>query len=1744
MPATLSAVAKRVLKQAVPALQPGLSFGETAAETVPTAAEAAPPSPLPKPRSAGRTDPPEQPEAVSSGLKARARATLEALRLLKTLEAEKRPATDAEKTLLAGFGGFGMLANHIFPQPGSGRYKPGWEALGAELSQLLTPDEYDSAKRSTYNAFYTSPTVMGAIYDGLARLGVPARHVRALEPGCGIGNFIGAAPPGMQFIGVEKEVLSGRIARLLHPDADIRIEPFQKSAIATGSIDIAVGNVPFSDLTLPWRDQKLPLHEYFFARSLDTLHDGGILALVTSRYLLDRKDPSFRTYLAGEADFLGAIRLPKGAFRQEGTEVVTDIVFLRRRGQDKEPAHAAGWLETATLPDGEAQVNRYFLEHPAMVAGELAEDRGMYRNRELTVRFPADYAGKLQQAVTALPGGAYYGTAQAADTQTAIAASTAIPAPTRRLLPGSLLIGPDGAVLTVSDAAGSTEPLQHGGKPVSALSGTVGRRLAALIGIRDAARSVLAAQREAAPQAIKEAARHLLNQRYDAFAAQWGPINRTTITTLTDGSVIRRQPNLTAFKDDPDAYLVMALEQYDEKSGTASKMPIMQQDVIGPAPPVTQVASALDGLLVSLNQRGKADLDYIRTLYGKPLPEILEELGGRVFYDPATAQYVTAEEYLSGNVRDKLRLAREQANTEGMAVSIKALEAAQPEPVPPGDIDIQLGASWIPPAVIQAFIADLLGCDARDITVRHIGKEALWQVEAPAWVTSRVEATSTYGTAERSAITLINDALNMNVPTVTHTVRVDGAERQVPDQEATLAAREKQKAIKAAFQNWLFADPERADRLTERYNQLFNTTRLRHYDGEHLTFPGMNPALMLRPHQKDAVWRVMTSRNALLAHAVGAGKTFEMIASGMKMKQTGLVRKPLYVVPNHMLEQFSREFYQLYPDAKLLIASKEDFTREKRKLLTAKTASGEWDGIIMTHASFEKIGMSPGFQEVFIREQIREYESLLTDMQAGADEGGKRLIKRIEKQKEGWEARLEELANSEHKDSGLTFEDLGVDHLFIDEAHLFKNLETPTKMGQVAGVQTSGSLRAFDLFMKSRYLDRHGHGTTFATGTPVSNSMVEMYTMSRFLAPELLEERGISHFDGWAAVFGDIVDTVELSPDSQSLRQNRRFARFVNLPELLQIFHSFADVKTTDMLHLPSPRLKGGKAEVIATPMSEHQQRVQSSLVARYEQVRSGTVDPREDNALKITTDGRKLALDARLIFPHLPESPGKIDALADQVYAIWQASAAHKATQMIFCDLGVGNKHGQFSVYDAVIRKLTERGIPAQEIANIGDYDTDLKKARLFTRVRSGYIRVLLGSTQKMGTGTNVQQRLFALHHLDAPWKPAEVEQREGRILRQGNQHEEVSIYRYVTEGSFDAYMWQTLQTKAEFINQVMKGDLSIRRMEEMDDQTLSYAEVKAIASGNPAVLTLAKMEIEAQRLTQLARAHRNEQYRIRQTIRQLEDADLPMLAARHARIASDIETIQKHGGLAAPILTLDGGKPITDPRIAQDALREAIQQHWETLAFRLDAAPVGAAEQVTIGQYGGLEIQLALEKGRERVSGTLSLKGQYRTGRALRGPGSDRLLAYLQELAEGLSALRQEVETEHAALETHLDSLQTRLGLPFAHEAKLAQLSAMRSELQSLLQSDQASRPTEPPEAAGTPPNDNATVSSSPAPEAAQDRTKRLVAAFDALMKGEMPPETPLQQAQETPSPRRWADSVRNTLLEPCQNTTKVIV
>ncbi len=1587
--------------------------------------------------------------ALASGEKAKAKDILASIRMLKRLEREQRPATEAERKTLARFPGFGAVANHLFPTPGTDHYKPGWRELGEELRSLLTPVEYAAAKKSTVNAYYTSSVVIKAMHAALSRLGMP-ENALVLEPGCGPGRFMYLAPKAMRFIGVELDSISGRIARALHPAQDIRIEDFENTRLPP--LDAVIGNVPFAKFSKKYGKECLALHDFFLAKSVDSLKAGGVMALVTSHFTLDKQNAAIREYLAEKADFLGAIRLPSDAFKREGTSVVTDIVFFRKRAAGEPANHAdPDWLHTAPLSieGAEVSVNKYFHNNPQMVLGTWSRDNLLYPDEGYSLASNGDLAQQLREAIERLPK------FQAMAASTAPAQASAAftpPPPDRKLTEGSLFIAKDGRIHEMVDGQGV--PVVYGGSELWEHGSKLGRRLASLIRLLEQTDRVLQSQNEGWPEEQRVEQRRRLNALYDRFVGAYGPINTTTFSETKDGTVIRRMPNLVKFRDDPRSMLVMALEDYDEVTGKAAKAPILLCDVVGRKAPITSVTTAEEGLLVSLDQRGAVDLPFIAQLYGKPEETVIAELGDLIYRDPALREWQTADDYLSGNVRAKL--AQAEAAGPEYRRNAEALRKVQPEDVLPGDIDANLGAPWIPESDIQSFAAHLFGVEEDGIQVAHLKKEAVWCLDCGYAAEHSVAATADYGTPRANGTWLLELALNMKTPTVYDPDPAD-SEKRVVNQEQTLAAREKQKQIREKFKAWIFTDPDRTERLVRMYNDLYNCMRPRVFDGSHLHFPGMSTVFKLRPHQMNAIWRGMCSGNTLLAHCVGAGKTAVQAATGMKMRQTGLSKKPVFEVPNHMLEQFGREFMQLYPNARLLLAGKEDFTRENRKRLTAKIATGDWDAVIVTHSGAERIGMSREYQEKFLREQIEEYEQLLCESGGkGAQRARRNLIKTIEKQKAAREEKLKNLLAEEKKDDGLVFDELGIDHIFVDESHFFKNLETPTKMERVAGIQTGGSERAFDLYMKCRYLDQlhPGHGVTFATGTPISNSLVEMYTLQRLLDPAGLKSRGIDHFDAWAANFGEVVDSMEISPDGKTLKPRSRFARFVNLPELQQMWRSFADVQTPEMLNLPRPALDGGKAHIVACPMSDEQAALQQNLVRRYERIRSSKVDPREDNALAITTDGRKLALDARMLSAEARDNPdSKINALVENVHRIWEETTATRSTQMIFSDMGVNPTQWGFSAYDEIVAKLTQRGIPSGQIAVIGEADSDAKKQALFDRVKSGQVRVLIGSTQKMGTGTNVQKRLIALHHLDAPWKPAEVEQREGRILRQGNDNKEVAIYRYVTEGSFDAFMWQTLETKARFINQIMTGDLSVRKAEDIGGQELSYAEVKAIASGNPAVLTLAEADAEIQRLSVLKKSHLDEQYTARLKKKQLPDT-IERLARRVEGLVADQATMKAHANDAWII----EGRAFPE----KDAVG--------VLGGRMDLLPrhVMQEQRVQLGVYQGLKFGLVLHT---HFSPEVYLEGavirQDRLSREHQGPRA--VMNAIERLASGYGFECGQTRQDLEVAEGQFRDYEARLGQPFAYEAYLKELTELRDQLRTALSGMQAEGVPDAAELAG---------------------------------------------------------------------------
>lgn len=1611
-------------------------------------------------------------ETINASRKQALSNIIAAIRTLKKLEQSGESASTEDQAQLARFTGFGAVARTAFPNLTTGEFTTGWETLGQELRSLLTDEEYASAKATTFSAFYTSAVVMDAMHQGLARMGI-GDDSRGLEPGCGIGNFIGHAPAGMKFIGIEQDSLSGRIAALLHPDHDIRIEGFQDSELPEACVDFAIGNVPFAEITLRHRGERHALHDFFFLKSLDAVRPGGALALVTSRYTMDKVNPRVRERLAEQADFIAAIRLPEEAFGEQGTSVVTDIIFLRKklheldtdRTQDHDGIPATKWpatrwlaTSTVTLDGGEAALNDYFRDNPHMVLGTMSVGHGRYNHQTLRVRSDGELAAALHAAIDGLP-------AAICPPRTKPLASTSLtyrdPALPAHLKEGSFYTAPDRTILQVMDGSGAPvllrdTPLRSDGTPV-------GQKLGALIDLRDGARAVLQTQKDNRDDDVKETARQRLRQSYAAFTARFGPINKTTLSERQDGTVTRRMPNLLRFRADPDVYLVMALEQYDERSGKATPAAIMHRDVIASPAPTRSVDSARDGLLASLNRLGVVDIPTIANLYGRSQAEVIRELGQLIFFDQAEDGYVTADAYLSGNVRQKLQIA-EASRAPRTQSNAEALKQVQPEDLLAEEIDVTLGTPWIPAEDIRQFLAETLDVSPTTINVDVIAKEALWKVR-PGSLSHRKTpaAISEFGTEDADAYLLTEQALNMHAPTIRRAIPGGPGESTtyVVDQEATLAAREKQAALKARFADWAFAEHERSARLTRFYNDHFNNLKLRAFDGAHLTFPGMSRAITMRPHQKDAIWRTMTSGNTLLAHVVGAGKTFTMVAAGMEMKRTGLASKPLYVVPNHMLEQFSREFLTLYPDASILVATRRDLAKDRRLLFKARMTTGNWDGIVMTHASFEKIAVSPEFQASFMRQQMQEYEALLETTQDRSL--SRNLIKRIEKLKAARKIKLEEMTGS--KDGGLYFEELGIDQIFIDEAHMFKNLETPTKMERVAGIQTTGSNRAFDLLMKARYLQSKtpGRGLTFATGTPVSNSLGEMYTMMRYLMPSKLEERGIAHFDSWAANFGEVVNSLEISPDGQSLRVNARFAKFKNLPELLSLFRLTADVQTSAMLNLPTPALAGGKAAVMASPMTEEQSDMQDALVKRYARVKSGAVKPHQDNALAIITDGRKLALDTRLVDPNADGHPdAKVNKLVDQVFDIWQQTREARSTQMVFCDLGVKPTEWRFSVYDDIIHKLVQRGIPSEEIAAIGDANTDQKKEALFATVRSGRVRVLIGSTIKMGTGTNVQDKLVALHHLDPPWRPADIEQREGRILRQGNSNAEVAIYRYVTEGSFDAYMWQTLETKARFIAQAMAGDAGTRRADDIGGAELSFAEVKAIASGNPAMLVLAEMDLELRQLTLLRKAHLRDQAKIAAEVQMLpqniawREAKITALEADIARrkdTKGDGFRIEVNGHTIQP----EKGEKHTARKRAQEALALAIKE----AASRESPLPW----ERTLGSLGGLDIVLHAEQDVFIIHYSLQLQGQ-ETYTVLSIADPKNCSNLIQPIEHTLRSLDKELallRRSHAAMTADLERYQKRANQLFPSEATYQQLTPLRDRLKQLLRTNDSEAATE---------------------------------------------------------------------------------
>jgi N12 class adenine-specific DNA methylase len=1384
----------------------------------------------------------------AGSLKEKCHANFRAIEVLRAVEGESREATSEEQQTLVRYVGWGGL-----PQIFATHEDKDWKAERARLRELLTPEEFRSAQATTLNAHYTSPAVVSAMYQAVQRLGFT--HGKILEPSMGTGHFFGLMPEALRnqsaLTGIEIDPLTAGIARLLYPDANIRQQGFEQSKLPHGDFDLVISNVPFGNYKVfdpEFNRHNFLIHDYFFAKALAKARPGGMVTFITSMGTMDKQDAHLREYLYERAELLGAIRLPNTAFKQNAnTEVTTDMIFLRRLHEGESPC-GYDWRQLAEHRNAEGvamRINGYFAEHPIMMCGQMALEGSMYSDgAPALVPDRRELNAALSESIRHLPATVYREAASPAISPTD---STQIPAPN----------GVKEGAFTLHDSQVAVCTNGFLEFPENLPAETT-RRIRGMIQVRDAAREVLRTQLEESGEPAIVAARQQLNIRYDHFAARFGPLNSSA--------------NQRAFRADPDFPLLCSLENYRHDIKRATKTAIFYERTIHSATPVYQTETAKDALVVSLNERGTVDLEHMSSLLEKDVPGLMPELKGLIYLDPDTNRWETEDSYLSGNVREKLVAARHATDSDPrFQENVAALQAAQPEDLRPSQIEARLGASWMPDTDVEEFVSSLLGGNRVEIT--HSPQVGAWFVNASPEARVSVANTTEWGTARYTAIDLIMDALNLKTPTVYDVEPV--TLKRVVNATETEGARDKQEKIKERFKAWLWEDDQRRERLCRLYNEQFNSDRLRVFNGSHLTLPASSRQVALRPHQKDAVWRIIQSKNTLLAHAVGAGKTYTMVAAAIEMKRLGLARKPLFAVPNHMLTQFSTELLTLYPNATILAAGKDDFAKDRRAQLFSRIATGNWDAVIVTHSSFERIPLSISARENFIRKQIDEIENAIREQKS--ESRGTRLVKELERVRKRMEFKLEALSAEGKKDQTITFEELGVDRLFVDEAHKFKNLFYVTKMDRVAGLPQTASERAFDLFLKVGHIQERngGGGVVFATGTPISNTMAEMFTMQRYLQMSSLRRLGLQHFDSWAGTFGETVTAMELSPDGAGYRLQHRFARFVNVPELMQQFRQTADVQTAEMLKLPIPKLETGRAITVSAPCSPRLKKFVETLVKRAERIKGGSIDPKIDNMLKITFEGRLAALDFRLMAPAAPDAPdSKVNLAVEKIHRIWEKSTPQKSAQLVFCDLSTPKPGGrEFSVYEDIRTKLVARGIPEKQIAFIQNHDTDVAKASLFKAVREGDVRVLLGSTLKMGEGTNVQQRLVALHHLDAPWRPSDIEQREGRILRQGNTNEFVSIFRYVTEGSFDAYMWQTLEVKARFISQVMTGDATMRKAEDVDATALSYAEVKAIASGNPMVIEKAQIDAEVIRLNRLQRQHQDSQYSIRLRIRQTEE-------------------------------------------------------------------------------------------------------------------------------------------------------------------------------------------------------------------------------------------------------------------------------
>ena len=1549
---------------------------------------------------------------------------IEAIQTLRTLEQEHRGATAEEQQVLSQYVGWGGLADAFDPN------KENWSTEYTQLKGLLTEEEYAAARASTLNAHYTSPIVIRAIYDAVERMGFQSGNI--LEPSMGVGNFFGMLPDSMadsRLYGVELDSITGRIAQKLYPQADITVAGFETTD-RRDFYDLAIGNVPFGQYKVndkAYNKLGFSIHNYFFAKTIDQIRPGGVIAFVTSHFTMDSKDSSARKYMAERANLLGAIRLPNDAFKANaGTEVVSDIIFLQKRDRpaDIEPA----WVQPGQTEDG-FTLNSYFVEHPEMVLGRLEMESTQY-GHDLTVApiEDANLADQLTEAVQHIEGQYTAVEIAAPDVADAEVQRKTLPAdPTVKNFSYTVV---DGEIYYRENSIMTQIELSDNAKG----------RVAGMVELRQIVNELIDQQLNDFPDEDIKASQAKLNYAYDAFTAKYGLIND--------------KKNARLFDDDSSYYLLCSLENLDENKNLKSKADMFTKRTIRPESTVTSVDTPSEALAVSIGEHGKVDLPYMAELLGTPgnYERIITELSGVIFKDPAVdaddpeAGWQTADEYLSGNVRDKLRMAQLAAESHPeFKVNVNALTKAQPKDLEASEIDVRLGATWLASSIVQQFMMETFQPPYRirynnAITVRYSPYTSEWRISnKSATGFGDIMATETYGTRRANAYKILEDTLNLRDSRVYDTIEENGKEKRVLNQNETTLAQQKQQAIKDAFAGWVWKDPQRRALLVKKYNELFNSTRPREYDGSHIHFVGMNPEINLREHQRNAVAHVLYGYNTLLAHEVGAGKSFEMAASAMELKRLGLCQKSLFVVPNHLTEQWASEFLRLYPNAKLLVTSKKDFEPGNRKKFCARIATGDYDAVIIGHSQFEKIPLSAERQERLIQEQMDEIEEAIEE--AKAQVGEHFTVKQLEKLRKSLKQKLEKLQGTDRKDDVVTFEQLGVDRLFVDESQNYKNLFLYTKMRNVAGLSTSEAQKSSDMFGKCRYLDEitGGRGVIFATGTPLSNSMTEMYTLMRYLQYNTLQQKGLTHFDAWASTFGETTTAIELAPEGTGYRARTRFAKFFNLPELMAMFKEAADIKTSDQLNLPVPQ---AKFETVVVKPSEIQQDMVQALSERAAVVHSGSVDPSVDNMLKITSDGRKIGLDQRLMNSALPDDPdSKLNACVNNVLRIWNDTKEQKLTQLIFCDMSTPKGDGSFNVYDDIRSKLLTAGVPEQEIEFIHNADTENKKAELFSKVRSGQVRVLLGSTAKMGAGTNVQTLLVAVHHLDVGWRPSDMTQRNGRIIRQGNQNKQVYVYNYVTESTFDAYLYQTLENKQKFISQIMTSKSPMRSCDDIDEQALSYAEIKALCAGDPRIREKMDLDVQVAKLKVLRGDFQNQKYRLEDKLLKTFPEEIQKQKTRIAALQQDSQIAAAHPQDKENFCGMTiKGMVYDDKKAAGERLLLARQE-------------MPNADMMLLGTYRGFELNIRFDSFKNEHQAVLRAELSYPVSLGDDARGN---ITRLDNAIDNFTDRIADAENALQNLEQQKQAAEVEVAKPFAQEEELAEKSARLAELNALLNID----------------------------------------------------------------------------------------